>query len=369
MDLGRDLRGVRKWIEARLRPKVLLALALIVALASLLLWRAFGLSDYTRNLALNLGADLIGALVVIFVISPLITRAQHGRVREHRRLDYDWFTDQVMHATSDVRVLDTFTGLLDRPGTVRFFRAVRDALGRHAYVKILLIDPDSLAAVQRSSELAGLRPADDTMDRQADVRREVLRNLKVLDRFTRELDDKIRGRFEVRLYSASAGVTLYRWDDRALVSFLPIGRLSGDTVQLEIITNSPLGTFVGERFDDLWHHGTPLSSFVTLAFTIIGGRRPDRQYASPFVRLSEEYFVADGQVMAELALARDGGLSARLDHHPTVSYELEVLTGESDLHSSVVAHYQEKYEQLERVFVRLMPSAEPPRRGHHNPDI
>ena len=197
----------------------------------------------------------------------------------------------------------------------------------------------------------------------------MLRNLKVLDRFTHELDDRVRGRFEVRLYSASAGVTLYRWDDRALVSFLPIGRLSGDSAQLEIITSSPLGTFVGERFDDLWHHGTPLSSFVKLAFTITDGRRPDRPYVSPFVRLGDDYFVTDGQVMAELALARDGGLRARLDQHPTVSYELEVLTGESDLHSSVVAHYQEKYERLERVFVRLMPSAEPPRRGHHNPDI
>jgi hypothetical protein len=351
MDLGRGVRSARKWLEQRLRPKVLVALGLIIVLAGVLLWRSFGIPQYGENLALNLGADLIGAIVVIFVISPLITRAQHGRVREHRRLDYDWFTDQVMHATSDVRVLDTFSGLLDRPGTARFLRAVRDALARHAYVKILLIDPDSLAAAQRASELGN--------DKHADVRREVMRNLKVLERFTRELDERVRSRFEVRLYSASAAVTLYRWDDRALVSFLPIGRLSGDGTQLEITTGSPLGTFVGERFDELWSHGKPLARFIALAFTLTDGRGPARPYNTPFVRVGDHYFVTDPQVLAELALSRDGGLRATLDYHPTLSYELDVLIGESDLHSSVIAHYEEKYERPGRAFVRLRPAPAP----------
>src|SRR5262245_24803890 len=151
MDMGRRFRAARVWIGQRLRPKIVAALLLILVLAALLLWQAVGIPDYGPNLALNLGADLIGAIVTIFVISPLITRGQHGRVREHRRLDYDWFTDQVYHATSDVRVLDTFSGLFDRPGTVRFFRAVREALGRYAVVRVLLLDPDSLAAMQRAT--------------------------------------------------------------------------------------------------------------------------------------------------------------------------------------------------------------------------
>src|SRR5262245_43489496 len=84
MDLGRSSRGARKWLEQRLRPKILAALGLITILAALLLWQAYGIPQYTENLALNLGADLIGAIVIIFVISPLITRAQHGRVRDRK---------------------------------------------------------------------------------------------------------------------------------------------------------------------------------------------------------------------------------------------------------------------------------------------
>src|SRR5262249_28112616 len=147
-----------RWLAYWLRPPALAALVLVSALSAILLWNARGINQYTGNLALNVGADLIGAIVTIFVIGPMINRGQQGRVREHRRLDYDWFTDQVFQAPSEVRILDTFTGLLDRPGTVRFLRAVREVIDRRGHVRFLLLDPDSLAAAQRASEL-GADPA------------------------------------------------------------------------------------------------------------------------------------------------------------------------------------------------------------------
>ncbi len=348
MELGRHLRRARKWVGQRLRPKIIVALLLITALAGLLLWQALGIPQYAQNLALNLGADLIGAIVIIFVVSPLITRAQHGRVREHRRLDYDWFTDQVLGATADIRVLDTFSGLLDRPGTVRFLRIAREALQRRAQIRILLIDPDSLAAAQRTSELGD--------GRRSDVGREVLRNLKVLERFQHELDEQLRLRFEVRLYSASASVTLYRWDDRALVSFLPIGRLSGDGTQLEISTSSPLGEFVGDRFDELWRHGKPLSEFLALSFTILDRGGNQRRFRAPFVHVDGHYYIDDPEVLIELAVHGSDTLRAHLPHQPAVNYHVDAFAGEPDLRASVTAHYDEKYERQARAFVRLRPA-------------
>ncbi|MCX5051260.1 MULTISPECIES: hypothetical protein [unclassified Streptomyces] len=43
------------------------------------------------------------------MIGPLISRAQEGRVREHTRLDYEWFNAQVYDSTPNVKVLDTFS--------------------------------------------------------------------------------------------------------------------------------------------------------------------------------------------------------------------------------------------------------------------
>ncbi len=355
MDLGRRFRAARKWTGQRLRPKVIAALGLILVLATLLLWQAMGIGQYGQNLALNLGADLIGAIVTIFVISPLITRGQHGRVWEHRRLDYDWFTDQVYHATSDVRILDTFSGLLDRPGTARFLRAATEALRRHTVMRILLLDPDSLAAAQRATELAGNAS-------RSDVRQEILRNLRVLDRFRRGLDEHLRRRFEVRLYAASASVTLYRWDDRALVSFLPIGRLSGDGTQLEITVGSPLGTFVGERFDELWRHGKPLEEFMVMSVTLRDGKG-SRRYACEFVNHEDQFYVMSAHVLAHLASTRDETLRASVGEEMTFTYALEVVSGESSVHASLIVQYLEKYERPGQAFIRLRSLAPQPA-GH-----
>jgi hypothetical protein len=349
MMAGRRFRAARHWVAQQLRPKVILALLVILGLAAVLLWQARGIGQYEQNLALNLGADLVGAIVIIFVVSPLITRGQQGRVREHPRLDYDWFTDQVYQATSAVRVLDTFSGLFDRPGTQRFFRIVRDTLTRHATVRILLLNPDSLAAEQRASELGGVS--------RADIRREILRNLHALDRFARSLDESLRQRFEVRLYDASASVTFYRWDDRALVSFLPIGRLSGDGVQLEITVTSPLGTFVSERFDELWEHGTRLTDFMTLELSI-RDRVGVHQYECPFIGYVGELYVSDSRVLARIAGARDERLHASLRGEMTFGYGLDVVSGESDVHTSLVAIHLEKYGRPADVFIHVRPHAD-----------
>ncbi len=346
---GRRVRAARRWVVQILRPKIVLAAGIIAALATLLLWQARGISEYGQNLALNLGADLVGAIVTIFVISPLITRGQQGRVREHSRLDYDWFTDQVFHATSDVRVLDTFSGLFDRPGTQRFFRVVRDSMARHAITRVLLLNPDSLAAEQRASELSGVS--------RDDIRREILRNIHTLDRFQRGLEEPLKQRFEVRLYNASASVTFYRWDDRALVSFLPIGRLSGDGVQLEITVSSPLGMFVSERFDELWDHGTKLAEFMMMDLAL-RDRTGVHRYECPFIAVAGALYLSDSRVLARIAGARDAHLRASVNAEMTFTYGLDVIASESDVHTTLVAHHMEKYGRPADVFIYLRPQAE-----------
>ncbi|MFC7761228.1 hypothetical protein ACFQY4_26725 [Catellatospora bangladeshensis] len=102
-----------------------------------------------------MGAELVGAIVIFFAVTPIVRRAQQGRVHEHRRLDYDWYTDRVTGARTLVRVLDTFSGLFSRPVDQRFFRAATALLRRRVPIQVLLMDPDSLAAEQRTEELQG----------------------------------------------------------------------------------------------------------------------------------------------------------------------------------------------------------------------
>lgn len=350
MELSRASRLLRAWVSQRLRPKVVVALVLITALSVWLLWVASGVDAYEQNLALNIGADLIGAMVVIFVVTPLIARSAQARVREHRRLDYDWFTDQVAGASREIQILDTFSGLLDRPGTARFLRNAHDALNRYARVRILLLDPDSLAAEQRASELGTTE--------YAEVRREIIRNIRVLDGFARGLDERLRRRFETRLYSTSAAVTIYRWDDRAMVSFLPIGRLSGEDTQLEVMTSSPLGTFVQERFDELWKYAKPVEDYVTLSFTLCSDGGSSESFTARFVRHLGDYFIAEPRIIAQIALQRERDLRVIIQSQPSgENFTLEVVADDTELHADVMQLYVEKYDQRSHAFVHLRPVA------------
>ena len=78
---GRLLRTLR----TPRRPQSLTVLGLLAAVAALLLWTSRRMDNYGENLALNLGTDIVGVVVTVFVIGPLISRAQEGRVREHTR--------------------------------------------------------------------------------------------------------------------------------------------------------------------------------------------------------------------------------------------------------------------------------------------
>lgn len=151
---GRLLRTLR----TPRRPQSLTVLGLLAAVAALLLWTSRRMVNYGENLALNLGTDIVGVVVTVFVIGPLISRAQEGRVREHTRLDYEWFSSQVYGATSNVKVLDTFSSVFGPQFSERLFRGIKAATAHGARVQILLLDPDSLAVILRGRELGSGAP-------------------------------------------------------------------------------------------------------------------------------------------------------------------------------------------------------------------
>ncbi len=332
----------------QVRKSQLLVMAGLAALALLLLWLATGVGQYRQNLALNVGADVIGAMVTIFVITPLLNRAQDGRVREHARLDYEWFTDQVHQATSCVKLLDTFSNLLDQPVTERFLHAMLLAIDRQADVQVLLLHPESLAATLRAQELG--EPAG-----HSNVRREILRNLRVLTAFERRLSEEQRRHFEVRLYSASAGVTLYRWDDKAMVSFLSVGRLSGQGGQLEVTAGSALGLFVEQRFEELWHQSQPMDQFMVMPVTLVAADGWRRDYISQFIGLDDGLYVIDQDVVSQMARRRTGDLTAYCRGDAGTRYEPIVVDEDAELFIRLREHFADKYDLRGSTFVWFRP--------------
>ncbi|MGH3697364.1 MAG: hypothetical protein ACRDRX_25830 [Pseudonocardiaceae bacterium] len=297
----------------------------------------------------SLGSDLVGAIVTIFVITPIVRRVDEGRVRELPNLDYAWYVKRVAGATSTVRIMDTYSNLLDGPNTDDFFDAVELALERQADVKILLLDPDSVAARQRAEEL------NDT-----DVYREIMRNLRVLYEFRNRIGPTSYGRkFNVRLYNVSPAISIYHWDKKALVSFFPVGEISSESTQLEINAGSPLGKFVNERFESLWTGGKDVARFMHLPVTLVGNPAADTRLDVEFVQVEGRFYVGDPRVVVWLARRRSGAAFAYSDHDQQVLNELSLADdAQPELVAKLKTHFVEKYGRSHEDFVCLEPVVE-----------
>lgn len=342
--MRRALRSARVELNQVLRGPILAVLLIFAALSAALLFAARGIPQYGQNFALNVGAELVGAFVILFAVTPIVRRAQNGRVREHRRLDFDWYVDRVTGSTTGIRILHTFSRLFMEPFEARFFRAAGDLLRRHGRVQILLLDPDSPAAAQRTAELRGHR----------DVGREVRRTLHRLAAYRQSLDEHLRSRFEVRLYTASPSVAIYQWDERLLVSFLPLGELSGDSAQLEVSVASPLGDFVAERFSELWQNSAPIDDYLALRLVSSDNGQP-REYTPRFVTVDGEWYVADSHLIARLARSRHDVVRVVRPDAPEQAYQLDMVAEDAAVAALLSGLFMEKYGRPEPVCVRLVP--------------
>jgi hypothetical protein len=323
--------------------QALIALSLLLAVALLLLAAGWSVADYRQNVAVNVGADLIGAIFTLFVITPLISRIDKERVREHSRPDYARYANLVAGATSRVRILDTFSDLLDGPFTQRFLRALAQALRREATVHILLLDPSSLAAAQPTREV-----------RTPEAQQEIMRNLRTLHEFEQHiLESALRGSFEVRLYSAAPSITLYQWDDKVLASFLPVGELSGRSAPLEVSVVSPFGEFLAQRFAELWSGARPLDQFMRMRVTLLDPAGGNRQFQTEYIDTEDGRYLVDPRLMAHLARRRAASLACCADN-TAVMYDVSVVEDDDRiLNAALTEHFRRKYGHRHEAFIRL----------------
>ncbi len=325
---------------------MLLLCAALAVCGLVAVWSARSVPDFRANLLLNLAPEFLGAIVTVLIIQPFLTRIEEERVREHIRLDYPAFCEQVASATDVVFVLDTFSYLFSGRTADRFVRAATAAVGRGAVVRVLLLDPESLAARQRSAEI------------REDVRREIMRNLRDLHRLQAGLPAGRRDQFQVRLYAAAPSIQLYRWGERMMVSFYPVDRLSGEGQQLEVRVSTPLGSFVAERFADLWANARPMAEVMTQRLVLLHDEGGRSALQLEYVRRQDGHvYISDQRVVVELARRRPRPPRAQIDGRDDEVYELELVDdADESLLASLGADFEEKYgTPVDDVFVRLRP--------------
>jgi hypothetical protein len=299
-------RGPRR----RVRTLVIGGLLLLVAAGMLV--AAGTTRGFSSDLLLNLGSSLVLAAVSYLIFDPIFDEARRARVQEHDRFDQASFVDRMRETHRNIRILDTWTLLLERRNRLRTFGAMRKALDQGATIRVLLLDPNSAAAQQRTEELER---------RQIDVAAQIMDNLRQLYVFRDQLPSpELKSRLRVCVYDASPSIQLYQWDDRALISFFPIGKVSFDVPQLEVDMASPWGQFVDRRFDELWDqrdHVRTLDRYWLLAVTLTQGSDRLDTVPLPYVAAEHEVYLDGTGNLANRLAARV--LHAHGDEHPNGS--------------------------------------------------
>lgn len=203
-----------------------------------------------NNGLVNVGSGFIGAVVTFLLFERYLPQISSADGSRHDGFSYSAFAAHVKRSRSRVRVLSTFVyPLTTHPEFQKekreFVDAVRQAVERNRGIEIrlLLLDPSSEAAKQRAEER-----------RDDDVIRRIRENLSELhhlreDPYHREWFRKV----EVKLYDRLPPLSVFQWDDRASMSYYPRGKKITETVRFEFATDTPLGTFMHETFEDVWN--------------------------------------------------------------------------------------------------------------------
>lgn len=196
---------------AKRRKGSILAVMVLSILAAIVLYWARDTDQYEGNLLLNIGANLIGAVVAYALINPLMSRAASREEKVLDHFDHANVIERINDSKNIVRIFETGVELLDGPHLGSFRTACRAALKGGVRVEILVLDPDCRAAVQRAEELGS----------SLDIRSLILKNLRDFRNLPEKLDPDVKLNFEVRVYATAPLAAYYRWDKRALISFFP----------------------------------------------------------------------------------------------------------------------------------------------------
>jgi hypothetical protein len=338
----RPYRSSARRAAGRIRP--IWGAVGVTLLAGGTLGSAYAVEGFGRDLLLNLGSSLAFLPPTYLIFAPIFERIRQtaAAIEEHLALDIPLLIRNIEHSYSAVCILETWTGLLEDAHRTAFLRALDTALGNGVSVRILLLDPTSAAASQRAEEL-GDQP----------VAQLITENLRHLHEYRRGLAEVPKALLEVRVYDASPSVQLYRWDDKAFLSFFPIGKRAYDTRQIETYLANPLGEFAQSRFDALWAAPSTagLEDYMQLALCVHHATPPPIEYRVPFVRHENELFVDGAPLFAPLVdhgittlTVQLGPADAPLKRFgEIVSYRMTRVEASDPQHAAVRERFVQKY--------------------------
>ncbi|NUR31755.1 MAG: hypothetical protein HOV83_38940 [Catenulispora sp.] len=327
----RQLSAVVAWSLSVVLAGVALAVAMIWLHPAPGEWK-----EFFRGVA----GDVGGGLLVAFFLSPVFLAirsfanekfgsiAEYAPMAGYERFPYLKFIERLERCDDLVRIMDTCSSVLDVSTAEgekaderrRCVAAVTNLLAgdNEVRVEILLLDPTSDAARQRSADLK---------EEGIDIGVVVGRNLALLNGIRHRLPEGARSKLLVKLYNATPACAYYRVDDRASIAFYALRTSSERGAHVDVALKEKLGKIVNDHFRDIRADEDSVDMVDYLYATLIVGRR--KEHVAWIEHAGKLYIALAGTwanpVAWTVAPSADGGTAARLQTYRREDAEFRAM--------------------------------------------
>lgn len=185
-----------------------------------------------------------------------LSATKAGVINAHLGMPLELFVDWIWNAKSTIRVLNTWTGIFYGDPSV-----IIEAIKRGCNFQILLLDPSSAFAKQRSIDI---HLDDKEAVDENEVPKNILTSIRHLASLYQELNDA-KGRMELRLYNVLPSFSVHQCDNRALIGFFPHSERTTAFPMLQVEMQSPFGLRFNEEFEAIWNTATVIDLSPTIA--------------------------------------------------------------------------------------------------------
>lgn len=191
-----------------------------------------------------------------------LSASEAGLIRMSLDFPVRTYSDWLQEARSGIRILNTWTHTF-----VRYDKLFKEAVERGADLQVLLLDPSSPFARQRSLDL-NLNSEEVPKNIRASVRQMASLYMELGG------DD---GRLELRLFNRLPSFSMHLVDDRGFIGFFPHATRTTGFPLWEIRMDSPFGEHVHDEFERIWEHSTPvdLSPYLPASVEEANQRLPE----------------------------------------------------------------------------------------------
>jgi hypothetical protein len=278
--------------------------------AGILVWAKVTDDAFSSDLLMNLGATAVGAVVTALVLQPLIERAQTPEVVVHLTFPHGRFLDAMSDTASRVKIMGAWPYGMEPAHRREFLGVLQRSVNARVPAQILILDPSSDAARQRTSDMGG----------RHDARTVIFDVLLAFHDWSQTLSASAARAFELKVFSALPPARLYLVGNKAICSFFgdSDNRDGSNVRHYETSVLGGLGYYVSAAFDQLWESPETitldehwrLDVIVDWPAGVPADFEADRR--SAYVVDSGGLFLSDQQLLHDLAQIGTGNTGGRV---------------------------------------------------------